>query len=81
MTKAEHVVERLLEESLDIKMLKAHQKTLSDEERQQADGAPIKKSVVNGTVWYWSSTHRLYQKRRTVKAAVNAYWKFVEPSG
>lgn len=78
---ARDIVDQLLESGPEFKTLKVNQKKLSDEERDEAGDAPIKKSVINGTVWYWSNTHRCYQARRTLKAAVAAYWKIVEPSG
>ncbi len=81
MIEAWDIVERLLQEAPEIKTLKANLKKLDDHEREAAGEAPIKKSVVNGKTWYWSTTHRCYQARPTLKAAVNAYWKIVEPSG
>lgn len=81
MIEAYDIAEQLLQESPEFKTLKASQKKLSDEERQAAGEAPIKKSVVNGKTWFWSNTHRCYQVRSGMKAAVAAYWKIVEPSG
>ena len=81
MIEAYDIVEQLLQESPEFKTLKANVKKLDDTERAGVGEAPIKKSVVNGKTWYWSNTHRCYQVRPTLKAAVTAYWKIVEPSG
>ena len=81
MLEAYDIVEQLLQESPELKTLKAHTRSLSAEERQAAGEAAIRKSVVNGKTWYWSATHRAYQVRPTLKAAITAYWKIVEPSG
>jgi hypothetical protein len=78
---ARALVAALLNESPEIKTLKANSCSLSDKERSAASDAPIRKSVVNGKTWYWSTTHRCYQARPSLKAAVDAYWKIVEPSG
>ena len=75
------LVEQLIQESPELKTLKAHVRSLSAEERGQAGEAVIRKSVVNGKTWYWSATHRAYQVRSRLKDAVSAYWKIVEPSG
>lgn len=81
MLEAYDLVEQLLQEAPEIKTLKANTRSLSAEERSQAGDAAIRKSVVNGKTWYWSATHRCYQARPTLKAAITAYWKIVEPSG
>lgn len=81
MLEAWDIAEQLLQESPELKTLKANTRNLSDDEREAAGEAAIRKSVVNGKTWYWSATHRCYQVRPTLKAAVNAYWKIVEPSG
>lgn len=78
---AQQLAEQLLHESPEFKTLKANTRTLTPEERQAAGEAAIRKSVVKGKTWYWSATHRCYQVRPTLKAAITAYWKIVEPSG
>ncbi len=81
MIEAYDIVEQLLQESPELKTLKANRRSLSAEERQEAGEASVQKSVVNGKTWYWSATHRCYQVRPSLKAAISAYWKIVEPSG
>ena len=81
MLEAYDIVEQLLQEAPELKTLKAHRRSLSTEEREQAGEASVQKSSVNGKTWYWSATHRCYQVRPTLKAAITAYWKIVEPSG
>lgn len=81
MLEAYDIVEQLLQECPELKTLKANRRSLSPEERDQAGEASVQKSVVNGKTWYWSATHRAYAARPTLKAAISAYWKVVEPSG
>lgn len=91
---AHMLVEALLEESPAIKTLKDHQKPLSDAERSQVmkaravwhfgdDGGPspaVKKSVVRGRTYFWSTTHRCYHAASTLKQAIRDFHKIVEPS-
>jgi hypothetical protein len=78
---AEQIVSTLLEEGPAIQTLKQNQTPLNANEREQAGGHPIKKSVVKGKTYYWSNTHRCYQSATTIAKAVKDYVEIVEPSG
>jgi hypothetical protein len=75
------LAENVLNESPELKTLKAQRRSLSPEEREQADGCPIWKAAVNGKTWYVCNTHRAYQARPTIKGAVHAWRNGVEQSG
>jgi hypothetical protein len=88
------VVEELLEDGPTFATLKKHKVKLEPEERAKAikagavwhkgqDGEPtcaIWKSVVNGKTHYGSNTHRCFQSKPTLAAAIKAFHDVVEPS-
>lgn len=88
------VKEALLLESPRIPTLKSNKRPLTSEERQQVMGAKavwrmgraggpspaVWKAVVNGKTWFVSNTHRCYSADRTLKAAIQNFFKVVEPS-
>ena len=75
-----------------MKALKKGKVKLTDDERDEvmkakavwhhgADGAEtpaVWKSVVNGKTWFVTNTHRAYQARKTLKAAIKAYHDFIK---
>ena len=81
------VIERLLDESPEIKTLKNNQIKLDPDEREQVmkagavwhmgkDGGPspaVRKAVVKGKTWYWCATHRCGQVRPTLKGAIKTF--------
>lgn len=75
------LVENILNESPQLKTLKARRRSLDPEEKREAGDAPIWKATVNGKTWYVCNTHRCYQARPTVKGAVHAWHNGVEQSG
>lgn len=86
--------ESLLIESPEFETLKDNQRPLDTAERTKVmkanatwhhgkDGAAspaVKKSVVKGKTWYWCNTHRTYQVKSTLDAAIRAFHDVVEPS-
>jgi hypothetical protein len=40
----------------------------------------IKKSVIRGKTYFYCNTHRCYQSAKTLDAAINKFFKTVEPS-
>lgn len=75
------LVENVLNESPELKTLKARRRSLNPAEKRQAGDAPIWKANVNGKTWYVCNTHRAYQARPTVKGAAHAWHHGVEQSG
>lgn len=86
------LVEQILMESPEIKTLKKHRVTLTDEERKtvmdadavwhlgkDGNASPaVWKSIINGKTWYVTNTHRLYQCKASLKGAITAYHKVVK---
>lgn len=91
---ASDIVTTLLEDGPEFSTLKKNKVKLTPEERDQAmkGGAvwhpgssdkptcAIWKSVVDGKTYYGSNTHRAFQAKSTMKAAIKAYHDVVEPS-
>ena len=87
-------IDNLFEKGPELKTLKDNKVKLEPEEREEAikagavwhhgpNGEPtcaIWKAVVNGKTWYGCNTHRCYQVKSTLKAAIRAYHDVVEPS-
>jgi YHS domain-containing protein len=86
---------RLLSESgLGYDTLEKNKVNLTDEERKKVmdakavwnfgpKGAPspaIKKAIIDGKTYYYCATHRCYQSAKTLDAAINKFFKTVEPS-
>lgn len=83
-----------LVESPQMDTLKKNKVKITDEERNQIMKAKavwhhgpngeetpaVWKSVVDGKTWYVTNTHRCYAAKKTLKAAINAYHRTVEPS-
>jgi hypothetical protein len=78
---AQSLADNLLNESPELKTLKARRRSLSPEEKHEAGDAPVWKADVNGRTWYVVNTHRAYQAKPTVKAAAYAWHNGVEQSG
>ena len=83
------LVENLLLEAPEIKTLKAARRQLDPAEREKVlaakatwgDGKPgVWKAVVRGKTWYCCNTHRCYQAKPTLAAAIKAFHDVVEPS-
>lgn len=78
----------------DMKTLKKHKVSLTDDERAQvmkagavwhhgpggAESPAVWKSVVNGTTWYVCNTHRAMASKPTLRGAISAF-KFIETTG
>jgi hypothetical protein len=85
------LTELLLEGGPRMASLKKGRRQLDDKERKQvmAAGAvwhhgpqgeetpAVWKAVVNGTTWYVCNTHRAYQAKKSLKAAIRAF-KFIK---
>jgi YHS domain-containing protein len=83
-----------LTESPEISTLKDHTVKLTDEERREVmkagatwhhgkngEATPaVRKSKIKGQTWYWCSTHRYGQVRKTLKSAISAYHNGVKQS-
>ncbi len=78
MMTAQDIVTSLLE-SPNLDTLKKHRKPLTPEEKHAFDtagddrSASALKAEVDGKTWYAVYTHRAYQVRPTLKAAVAVY--------
>lgn len=84
--------EWLLKETPEFKTLKDNKRPLSDDERKQVMDADavwhfsnldkpspaVWKAKVNGKIWYVTNTHRAYNARRSLKAAIDRYHKFIK---
>lgn len=91
---ARQLVDALLEDGPTFATLNKHKVKLTPEEREQAinGGAvwhkgqngeatcAIWKSVVKGKTYYGCNTHRCFQSKSTLAAAVKAFHEVVEPS-
>ena len=75
------LVDNILNESPELKTLKAARRSLSPEEKADAGDAPVWKATVNGKTYYVVNTHRAYQAKPTVKGAAHAWHHGVEQSG
>ena len=81
VAEAQCLVDNILNESPELKTLKAARRSLSPEEKADAGDAPVWKAAVNGTTWYVVNTHRAYQAKPTVKGAAHAWHHGIEQSG
>lgn len=82
----------LLIESPDLSTLKKNRRPLDDKERAAvmkagavwhmgangSESPAVWKAVANGKTWYVSNTHRCYQCKPTLKAAIQAYHDVVK---
>ncbi len=83
---------KILKESPEMETLKKNKKPLSDQERElimNADAVwnhgpngektpAVWKAVIKNKTWFVTNTHRAYQAKPTLKAAIKAYHTFIK---